>query len=272
MTTWSMPPAAVEPPLISVVTVCLNAAAFLAQAMDSVLSQTYPGIEYIIIDGGSTDGTVEVIRVRAAHLAYWHSRPDRGLAHAFNLGLAQAHGDWILYLNADDYLVNRQVIEQIVPHLRSHAEADVVFGRIVLAPREGGDAAPSPVLYGKPWRWSQFRFYCTIPHQAAFTRRRYFARVGPFSEAYRIASDYEHFLRAGSQLRAVFVPHTVSVMRAGGLSLNNVIPTLREWRQAQAAHRAAAPGVIWGNYLARSCLCRIRLSIRAARGRRPQVR
>ena len=92
--------------LISIITVCLNAMEYIEQTITSVMAQTYPNLEYIIIDGGSLDGTVDIIRKYESRLAYWHSQPDRGIAHAFNLGLAQAHGDWILYLNADDLLLD----------------------------------------------------------------------------------------------------------------------------------------------------------------------
>ena len=90
-------------PLISIITVCLNGAEFIEQTIQSVLCQTYPHKEYIIIDGGSTDGTVEIIRKYQSRLAYWHSQADQGLAHAFNLGFEQSHGDWIVYLHADDF-------------------------------------------------------------------------------------------------------------------------------------------------------------------------
>ena len=91
--------------LISVITVCFNAAEYIEQTITSVMAQTYPHLEYIIIDGGSRDGTVEIIRKYESRLAYWHSQPDRGIAHAFNLGLAQARGEWIVCLNADDILL-----------------------------------------------------------------------------------------------------------------------------------------------------------------------
>jgi len=245
-------------PTVSIITVSLNAAAFIEDTIRSVLSQTYPALEYIIIDGGSTDGTVETIRKYDSRLAYWHSRRDRGLAHAFNLGLAQARGDWLVYLNADDYFQGPEVVEGMAPQLQAHADAEVVFGQVALIPRRGLAPGESPAIYGGPWRWQRFRFVCTIPHQAAFTRRRYFDRVGSFNEDLALAMDYEHYLRAGPGLAAVFVPQMVSVMRGGGASLNNVIPTLREWRLAQSLNRAANPVLIWGNFLARSSLCLIR--------------
>lgn len=225
--------------------------------MSSVLSQSYPNLEYIIIDGGSTDGTVEIIRKYESRLAYWHSKPDCGLAHAFNLGLTQAHGDWILYLNADDYFVNGEAVASMVPHLVAHQDADVVFGQVALIPRN--DTNPSlPAVYGEPWRWKKFRLICNLPHQAAFTRRDFFDRVGRFDEKWRFAMDYEHYLRGGPNLSAWFVPQTVSVMRAGGLSLSNLLPSLKEWRDAQIANHSASLALIWSNYLARTCWCAVK--------------
>lgn len=245
-------------PLISIITPCLNAVEFIEQTIQSVLSQTYRNLEYIIIDGASTDGTVDIIRRYQDHLAYWHSKPDQCIAHAFNLGLSQARGEWILFLNADDYLFGQGVVDFMVPHLLEHQDADVVFGRVALVPRWDLTTGLSPELHGGLWNWQRFRFICTIPHQAAFTNRKYFDRVGFFDEKFFIASDYEHYLRAGPHLSARFVPHTVSVMRDGGLSLANIVPSLKWWRMAQIANKSASPVVIWGNYLARCFWCTVK--------------
>ncbi len=237
-------------PLVSVITACLNAEEFLVETIESVLGQSYPHMEYIIIDGGSTDGTVEIIKRYANKLAYWHSQPDRGLAHAFNLGLSKAQGKWVLFLNADDYLFNSYVIENMVPYFKQNGDADVIFGQIAWASRQHEDYIKSFSIRGRPWRWRTFRFVCTIPHQSAFTRRKYFEAVGYFNEDLRIAMDYEIFLRRGPRLRAVFVPQIISLMRSGGVS-SNVIATLKEWRKAQILTRATPNWLIWGNYLAR---------------------
>jgi glycosyltransferase involved in cell wall biosynthesis len=239
-------------PLISVITVSLNATRFIGQTILSVLSQTYPRLEYIIIDGGSTDSTVDIIRKYESKLAYWHSKVDRGLAHAFNLGLEQAQGDWLLYLNADDYLVDSLVIENMVPYLIDATDADVVFGKIKLIPRCGSQSKCSERQIGHPWCWKEFRFKCTIPHQAAFTRKEYFDRVGPFSERLKIAVDYEHYLRAGPFLAARFIPRIISVMRDGGLGEESIFHTLKEWRIAQNLNRSSNPVLIGLNYLGRA--------------------
>lgn len=236
-------------PLISVITVCLNAAEFIDQTISSVLSQTYPNWEYLILDGGSTDGTVEIIRGYASRLAYWHSRPDRGQAHAFNLGLAQARGDWLLYLNADDFFWRTEVLEEIAPHLRSHQDADAVFGQTIIVTREQ-DARPSPwrKVLGQPWRWQEFCWQDTIPHPSVFTNRRYFDRVGGFDETYRITMDYEIYLRGGKTLKVHYLPLPVTAMRDGGVCRENVVNTFREGRRALYETGALPRWLCWVNF------------------------
>jgi GT2 family glycosyltransferase len=177
--------------------------------------------------------------------------PDRGLAHAFNLGLAQAKGDWLVYLNTDDFFLENSTIEQMVPHLMLNKEADVVFGRIMSVSRE---VHPSPlplkrIFYGKPWSWHTTRWQAVIPHPAAFTNRKYFNQVGGFDESLRIVLDYEFYLRARLSLKAVFVPLTLSAMRVGGLSGGNqVLRMWREYRQVQQKAGVASVPLIWLNF------------------------
>ena len=236
-------------PLVSVITVCLNAAAFIEQTINSVLGQTYPHLEYLILDGGSTDGTVEIIRGCEPRLAHWHSQPDRGQAHAFNLGLAHARGEWLLYLNADDFFLGPEVVEKMAPHLLSHEDADVVFGQTVTVTREQ-DPQPAPMrkVLGHPWRWQEFRWQDTITHPSVFTNRRFFDRVGGFDESYRIAMDYEIYLRGGKTLKVYYFPIPVTGMREGGVSRENVVNTFREGRRALYANRALPLWLCWANF------------------------
>jgi len=236
-------------PVITVITVCFNAAAFIEQTIQSVLSQSYPHIEYVIIDGGSTDGTVEIISQYSDHLAYWHSKADRGLAHAFNLGLGQARGNWIIFLNADDFFLNSTVIDEMVPHLRRHEDADVVFGETIITVCQQ-NARPSPFrkIFGQPWSWQAFRRFCIIPHPSAFTNRRYFKLVGVFDESFRTAMDYELYLRGGEKLRAHYVPVLVSGMRDGGISQKNIVRSMKEGLRAQLLTRALPKCSAWLNF------------------------
>jgi glycosyltransferase involved in cell wall biosynthesis len=242
-----------KPLLISIITVCFNAVDYIEQTIQSVLFQNYPSIEYIIIDGGSTDGTVGIIRKYESRLNYWHSRPDRGIAHAFNQGVAQGHGDWFLFLNADDILLTHKVIEEMVSHLILYNRADVVFGNMISLTREKN---PHPVplckIGGHTWSWPEFRRGNMIPHQAAFTRREYFERQGVFDENYNIAMDYEHYLRAGDGLRAQFVPIPVVGMRFGGRCVQSIAATLLEFRRAQIKNQALPKWFAEVNFLMRA--------------------
>lgn len=110
---------------ISVITVCYNAVDTLEKTIQSVLEQTYHNIEYIIIDGGSTDGTVEIIHRYVDYLAYWVSEPDRGIYDAMNKGIERATGEWVNFMNAGDYFYNYDVISNVFKVLQ---KADVMTG------------------------------------------------------------------------------------------------------------------------------------------------
>lgn len=247
-----MPHATHKYPLISVITVSFNAVYFIEQTIQSVLFQTYPNIEYIVIDGSSTDGTVDIIRKYENRLAYWHSKPDRGLAHAFNLGFSHCHGEWIVYLNADDFFLGPSVVEDMVPYLILHNGADIVFGDVIIM---SVDKEPHPVPLNKicasPWSWHKIRFwgmFSAIPHQSTFTSRRCFEHLGNFDESFKISVDYEFFLRAGKHLKAQYVRVPVSGMRHGGMSGKNVINTFHECRLALQKTAALPDALAWMSF------------------------
>jgi len=233
-------------PLISVVTVSLNAAEFIEQTIKSVLSQTYPHIEYIIIDGGSTDGTIDIIRRYESGLTYWHSKPDRGLSHAFNLGLEHSNGDWILYLNADDFFLSSTVVKTMIPYLIINNDYDVVYGKMIYMTQSKNPApAPFRKVFGEPWSWQKFRWTDTIPHQASFINRHFFDRKGSYDESFNIVVDYELFLRGGKDLRALFIPFLIGGMREGGLSGANIFRNIKECRLARKKNHVLPNTLVW---------------------------
>ncbi len=244
-------------PLISVITVCKDSEEFIEQCVESVVTQELDDFEYVIIDGGSTDGTIQRLRRYEAHFSYWHTMPDRNLAHAFNRGVEHSLGEWLIFLNSDDFFADGTSLSRMSSHLIRHSKADVVFGRVELVTREQHSR---PILQaGGPWKWSEFRRRDTIPHQAAFTNRRFFRRVGPFSEEFANA-DYEHYLRAGRDLSAIFVPELVSRMRTGGMSQVHISRTLRQRRLAQERHgvfpASWMAGALYWFYVARGVVGR----------------
>jgi glycosyltransferase involved in cell wall biosynthesis len=243
-----------ERPLISVITVCYQAEEFLEQCIQSVIAQDCHDFEYILIDGGSSDGTVRIIEKYQDRLAYWHSKPDRGLSHAFNQGLEQSRGEWLAFLNSDDRYASPSVLSNLANVLREEKNADVVHGRIQHIKRQS-EPVPQSKEIGRTWSWNRFRRYSTIPHPAAFINRRLIDQVGKFDEDFRNALDYELFLRKGPELVVRYVPELVAQMRIGGISTDGVERSLRESRDAQIKNRANGIGLAyfwWGYFSLRA--------------------
>lgn len=222
-------------PNISVITICFNAAEYIEECLQSVEQQQMPNVEHVVIDGGSSDGTVEIIKRHAHRLAYWHSMPDRGLGHAFNLGIQHSRGDWVLFLNADDYFCRLDALKILVNQTRSMPDAEIVYGMVQHVTRV---AKPVPIGPPAGWNYSPFSFLLRdlIPHPATLTSRAYLERVGPFREDMRIAVDYEIFLREYRTLRTAFVPYVTTHMRVGGLSSDSKA-TLEEMFRAHKVNR-----------------------------------
>ena len=235
-------------PLVSIVTVVLNRAATLKRTIESVLGQTYAPIEYIVIDGGSTDGTVEVIRRDADRLAHWQSQPDRGISDAFNKGVAAAQGDCIGLLNADDWLEPEQ-IERAVTALR-RSGTDFVFGDLLYH-----DAAGRTLfrIRGDPhYARAIDRGMPDVNHPTLLARRGVYERVGGFDPALRFAMDYDWLLRAHrAGLRGSYAPEIVGHMTLAGVSDRDYLRALGEVRDIAIAHGEPAARA-WPLYLYRA--------------------
>lgn len=207
-----------ERPRVSVVTVTLNSREHIGHAIRSVLSQSYPSVEYAIIDGGSTDGTLDMIRAHEKKLAYWTSEPDRGIADAFNKGLAATGGDYVVFLNSDDWLADPDALSRAMQAATGSPLPDVIFGDCNIVDRETGQVVRR-LDHG--WSPTAFRLGRMINHPALFTHRSYFKKYGTFDESFRIAMDYELLLRGALRSRVVHVPSVITNMRSGGLSMRN---------------------------------------------------
>lgn len=222
-----------DAPKISVVTVVRNGLPFIERTIESVLAQDYPALEYWIVDGGSTDGTVELIRTHAPRLAGWTSEPDAGIADAFNKGLARARGDYVMFLNADDALASPSALSSLVDAARRSGWPEVIYGDCDLIDRDSG-----AFLYRHAVDYNRRRFLrCgTLPHPGMLTHRRYFGRFGRFDPAYRIAMDYELQLRGVPETGAVRAPVLVTRVRTGGLSATDRPLALEENLRALRRH------------------------------------
>lgn len=189
-----------EQPLVSIVTPSFNQANFLEATIFSILNQDYPHIEYIIIDGGSTDGSVEVIKKYADRLTDWVSESDQGQTDALNKGFARVTGKYMAYLNSDDTL-EPYAVSEAVALLEKNPQWGMVYGDahyIDEAGRPIGDFPASQTDYRKLRRG-----YVHIPQQAAFWRTDLWRQVGPLDPTFYFAMDYDLWVRLAkiSQLR-----------------------------------------------------------------------
>jgi glycosyltransferase involved in cell wall biosynthesis len=184
-----------QPPAVSVVVPCLNRAHFLIPTIESILRQDYPRIECLVIDGGSTDGTLELLRRYDGRLR-WVSEPDRGHADAINKGWRMSRGEILAWLNADDCWVVPDTVSQAVAYLQANPEASVVYGQSAWIDRDGRVVGPG---YWKPWdlTYAVERCFHCIPQPAAFLRRRIVEQVGWLDTAFVSKKDHELWLRIG---------------------------------------------------------------------------
>ncbi|WP_044408417.1 glycosyltransferase family 2 protein [Thiomicrospira microaerophila] len=204
---------------ISIITVCYNSKAFIASAINSVLSQDVGDIEYIIIDGASKDGTVSIVESFGGRVTHFVSEPDKGIYDAMNKGLALATGDVIGILNSDDFYPNPSVIADVVQAFADNPDLDMVLGNVDFV---HPDDLTRPVRFYssfnfKPWK---MRFGFMPAHPAAFIKRSAYERVGPYTLGYKIGADFEWFVRAFlvHKLSYVKLNKTLVRMREGGVS------------------------------------------------------
>ena len=187
-----------DAPTISVITVCLNPGRYIRQTIESVRAQSYPAVEHIVVDGGSTDGTLDVLReVEGSYNIRWASEADRGLGHAFNKGIARARGEWLYFLNADDYLLDADALRRVMDYVSAHPGWSVYMGHIRGVDSEGEETAPEEPPFGRDLFTHEVLLNeaPTVVHQGTFYAREVFERVGGYDESYRTHMDYEFHLR-----------------------------------------------------------------------------
>jgi glycosyltransferase involved in cell wall biosynthesis len=186
-----------------VVTPSFNQVRFLEETIRSVLDQDYPHIEYILIDGGSTDGSLEIIRRYADRLSNWASEPDRGQTDAINKGFAQAKGEILAWLNSDD-TYQPTAVGEAVEYLTAHPEIGLVYGDTNLIDENGQVIGRFPAGQTDYRRLRQG--YVHIPQQAAFFRASLWKQVGPLDPTFFFAMDYDLWVRLARRAPLVYIP------------------------------------------------------------------
>ncbi len=221
-----------QPPLVSIVTPSFNQAPFLEETILSVLNQDYPNLEYILVDGGSTDGSLEIIHRYADRLAWWVSEPDKGQTDAINKGFAHAKGEIFAWLNSDDtYLPN--AVSEAVAYLQKHPEVGMVYGEANFIDEHGR------VLGKFPARQTDYRRlrqgYVHIPQQASFFRAELWHQVGPLDPSFYFAMDYDLWVRLARITSIVYIPRLWANFRLHG-SAKTIAADDRCWPEMLRVH------------------------------------
>lgn len=214
--------------LVSVITVCLNERKHIEQTILSVLGQTYPNVELVVIDGGSEDGSLDIISKYKDQLVYWESGKDRGISDAFNRGACRATGEVIAFLNGGDWYAP-QTVEMVLKELQRQPRIDICYGDVAMVGENGEslyvrtgaqDLSDRSFRYGMP----------SVPHPTVFARRRWVVGY-PFVDDLSYAMDYEWMRRVHGKGARFFYARSMSplaYMRVAGKSNDNYHKTLRE--------------------------------------------
>lgn len=198
-----------QPPLVSIITPSYNQAAFLEATLRSVLAQGYPNLEYIVVDGGSTDGSVDIIKKYADKLAWWVSEPDAGQADAINKGLARANGEIVAWLNSDD-LYHPGAIQQAVSALQQQTDAGLVYADLDSIDRTG---RVFNTIHYRQFSLLDLLSFEIIGQPTVFMRRAILQQAGVLDAEYRYLLDHQLWLRMFQLAPAIYVPQVWAAAR-----------------------------------------------------------
>ena len=229
--------------MISIITACYNSEKTISDTIKSILNQNEVDLEYIIVDGNSTDSTVEIIKsfennfIDKGIRYSWISEPDSGVYDAWNKALNFVTGEWIVFIGADDYFINNEVFNFILPHLNTAIEENIryVYGKI----NHINDNNELIEVSGKPWLGQKPRltYHMNIGHSGSFHHVSLFNDYGKFDSSFKIAGDYDFLLREFKDIKrdALFMDKEILVMREGGISssLYNRLQLVKESKKAR---------------------------------------
>jgi glycosyltransferase involved in cell wall biosynthesis len=209
-------------PKVSIITVCFNSAKTIRDTIESVLSQDYPDIEYIIVDGSSSDETVAIVKEYADRIAVIVSESDRGIYDAMNKGIALVNGDIVGMLNSDDVYMHEHAVSDLIREMQNK-DTDSVYADLVIV---------DPLDLNKVLRYydssyfspKKFRFGWMPAHPTFFVRKSLYNKVGPYSLDYNISADYEMLIRLlwVEKITYTYLPNPVVRMRYGGASTSGL--------------------------------------------------
>jgi len=203
---------------ISIITVCYNSAAFIRDTLESVTTQTYKDIEYIVIDGASTDATFDIVSEYRDKITHMISEPDHGLYDAINKGIKLASGDFIGILNSDDLFYDNLCIAKLAEFIELNQDADAVYSDLIYVKRNDISKKVRSYRVRRNSLW-KVRFGFMIPHPTFYAKRELFEKFGLYKTNYRVSADFELMLRFMLNKIKILRLHVIMVkMREGGIS------------------------------------------------------
>lgn len=228
---------------VSIITAVYNRVTSIAQAVESVQAQTWSDMEHVVIDGASTDGTLQILRSCLSDRAILISEPDKGIYYALNKGLARATGDIIGLMHSDDFFADDRVIESVVSAF-SDPGVDAVYGDLDYVAKD----EPSRIV--RHWRSGEYQSGKLArgwmpPHPTLYLRRSVFEQWGGFDTSFRIAADYDAILRyfGRGRIRAAYIPRVLVKMRVGGESNRSLA---KIWLKSREDYRALCNNGVGG--------------------------
>lgn len=210
-------------PLLSVITIVFNNVRDIERTMQSVLSQSYPHIEYLVIDGASTDGTKEVIEGYKDSLACYRSEPDKGIYDAMNKGLALATGDYVLFMNSGDEIYDPETVSAV---FASADDADIYYGETEMYNENWESLGQRRHQAPEKFTWESFKYGMSISHQAIYIKR---AIIEPYDLRYRYSADIDWIIKAARKAsKIVNTRRYVAKYLVGGVSKQKHLESLKE--------------------------------------------
>lgn len=240
-----------EAPLVTIVTAVWNNKKDMHSVIESVSGQDYPNIEYIVVDGGSTDGTLDVIRFYEDKISRWVSEKDQGIYDAINKGIRMARGEIVAILNSDDFYARKDVISKVVLALKQD-NADVCWGDLVYIDPIESDKV---IRYWKsmPFTSDAFTRGWVPPHPAFFVKKEIYEKYGLYDIDFSIAADYEMMLRLleKNKCKSSYIPEILVKMRQGGVSnkslharIKSAQECLRAWKKNEIKINPVVPLIV----------------------------
>jgi len=223
-------------PRLSVIVATFNAARHIQRCLDSIDAQEFSAREVIVIDGGSSDGTADILRNNSERIHYWHSRPDKGIYDAWNQALPHARGEYIAFLGADDAWHAPDTLRRVFDAIGAR-ELDLVTGRGHLVDESGKLLHE----FGRAWDYRKVARKMTICHPGSLHRKDLFDRFGCFDTGYRITADYDFLLRLPRDLRTLHLDMPLADIEDGGISRDRRWLMLRERYRVQASCPRVGP-------------------------------